>query len=727
MSNSQAFDRLHSAIQQWVWKQEWSELRDIQEQAIDLILQADTDVIISASTASGKTEAAFLPACSRLAQNRLPGVGILYISPLKALINDQYRRLESLCQAIDMFLTPWHGDISLSVKNRLKREPNGALLITPESLESLLLNSPGWCKQVFANLQYIIIDEFHAFLGTERGCQLQSLLHRVEFMLSRIVPRIALSATLGDMQQVARLLRPQTIFPYKIITSDTSHSDLMIQMRGYLSTLEESKNENAVSAMQNIIFDLYKLLRNNSNLIFANSRAKTEMIAANLYDLSEEHNVPNEFFPHHGSLSKELRESLEWRLQQNKLPTTAVCTMTLELGIDIGHVDSIAQVTAPHSVSSLRQRIGRSGRRDSPAVLRLFITEKELNSHSHMGDILRLESIQCMAMINLLLRKWYEPPDKQRYHFSTLVQQTMSVIGQYGGVRAEQLWALLCAGGPFKNIDQKLYTKLLRSLGEYDLIVQTHDGLLVLGKNGEGLIEHFTFYAAFNTPEEYRLQFNGKPLGTLPIINPLAEGQFIIFAAKRWEIVDIDPEKKVVFLVPATGGRPPTFDGQGQTIHDGIRQEMFRIYSSKQMPIYFNKMAQNFFNAAIESFHDFGLNKTTIVEQGNTLYLFPWLGDKTINTITMLLRGSGLKTDNFAGIVDIKHASVDELNKAIKNILATSRPSAYELASVIPDTIVEKYDHLLPKELRDLDYGSKFFDVDNAYNWLLQLNSKIGN
>lgn len=719
MSESRGFDRLHEGVQRWVWAQKWNALWDIQERAIEPILSAGCDVIISASTAAGKTEAAFLPACSRVAELSPNGIGILYISPLKALINDQYRRLQGLCDILGIPVTPWHGDVLRSVKDKQRKTPRGILLITPESLESLLLNQAGWCTQAFEGLSHIIVDEFHAFLGTERGCQLQSLMHRLEFLLRRTVPRIALSATLGEMQQVAHYLRPNKKLPCSIIESTSSRSDLKIQLRGYLAP--ESADEETPSAFDVITDDLYAILRGKSHLVFANSRARTEEIAADLADRCERDGVPNEFFPHHGSLSKEIRESLEARLQEEKFPTTAICTMTLELGMDIGSVDSIAQVTAPHSVASLRQRLGRSGRRGEAAILRLFIPEYEITAKSHLLDRLRLETFQCIAMINLLLRKWYEPAPANQYHLSTLVQQTLSVIGQYGGVRANQLSALLCDSGPFPLVDRALYATFLRALGERELITQTHDGQIILGHRGEKLVEHYTFYTAFNTPEEYRLECDGRVLGTLPIDKPLVIGQLVIFAGKRWEVLHVNAEKKLIMLKQAFGGRPPKFGGDGQMVHDIVRQEMLYVYQQSAVPIYLDKAAKAIFDEGIECFHILGLDKVNALQTGNTVHILPWLSDRITNTITVLLRGKGLTADCFAGVIDIRNSSIKSFQQAVQTILRGAKPAPSELANGVPNTIVEKHDPVLPKELRDLGYGARFFDVDGAWEWMDKL------
>ena len=719
MGESRGFGRLHVGVQRWVWAQNWTALRDIQERAIEPICAANCDVIISAATAAGKTEAAFLPACSRVAEMALKGMGILYLSPLKALINDQYRRLQDLGEILDLPITPWHGDVLQSAKNRQLKVPRGILLITPESLESLLLHRAGWCKQAFGVLSHVIVDEFHAFLGTERGCQLQSLLHRLEVLVQRIIPRIALSATFGDMQQVAHCLRPKGNLPCELITSTTSRSDLQIQLRGY--RVPARQDEETPSTMEHITDDLYRILRGKSNLVFANSRGRTEELSVMLAERCEQEGVPNEFYPHHGNLSKEIRESLEVRLQEETLPTTAICTMTLELGIDIGSVDSIAQVTAPHSVASMRQRLGRSGRRGEPAVLRLFIPEIEITAKSHLLDRLRLETVQCVAMINLLLQKWCEPAPLRQYHLSTLVQQTLSVIGQYGGVRADQLWQLLCNDGPFPSVDQAFYAAFLRALGQKELITQTQDGQLTLGVGGERVVGHYSFYTAFHTPEEYRLECEGRILGAIPIDKPLVVGQHVIFAGKRWKVLGVDVERKLVMLNRASGGRPPQFEGGGQAVHDAVRQEMRRVYDQQETPVYLEKTAKSLLAEGMACFHDLQLSQRKVLQVGGTIYLLPWLGDRITTTLAVLLRKEGLTADCAGGIIEVSGSSLGDFSHVVGAILGGAKPTPTELAERVPDTIVEKHDHFLPKELRDVGYGARFFDIDGAWQWLVSL------
>ncbi|MFC1468012.1 DEAD/DEAH box helicase, partial [Verrucomicrobiota bacterium] len=371
--------------------------------------------------------------------------------------------------------------------------------------------------------------------------------------------------------------------------------------------------------------------------------------------------------------------------------------------------------------ASLRQRLGRSGRRSDAAVLRMFIPEDELTAQSHVSDQLRLEIIQCVAMVNLLLKKWYEPPQVNQLHLSTLVQQTLSVIGQYGGVRANQLWALLCDSGVFGIVDQKLYATFLRSLGQQDLISQTHDGQIVLGAKGERYVGHFTFYTAFNTPEEYRLDCDGKALGTLPIDKPLIVGQHIIFAGKRWEVLHVDAEKKLIKLKRAIGGKPPKFEGGIQTVHDNVRQEMFRIYREQDEPIFLNKEAGNLFCEGLKHFDNLRLKNRNVLQNGESIHIIPWRGDQTVSTITALLRHQGLMAEDYGGIIDIRNCTTEQLKEVIDAILHGTMPTPSELAESVENTIIEKHDWILSEKLRTLSYGSRFFDIQSAKETLQKI------
>lgn len=315
-----------------MWAEQWEALRDVQEMAIPLILPADQDVIVAASTASGKTEAAFLPALTYLEQQTPVGL-IVYISPLKALINDQFGRLERLCEDLDIPVWPWHGDISSTSKQRFFKKPHGVVLITPESLEAMLCNRGTSVAGIFKHLAYFVIDELHAFIGSERGKQLQSLLHRIDTVVGRKVPRIGLSATLGDMQAAARFLRPAGTAA--IVDAPSDASELLLIIKGFEEPVPQKgeaddKKEKQELAPLAVAEHLFKILRGSNNLVFPNSRREVERYTHLLNELCEKGGVSREFWPHHGSLSKEIRYDTEAALKQKDQPATAVCTNTLE-------------------------------------------------------------------------------------------------------------------------------------------------------------------------------------------------------------------------------------------------------------------------------------------------------------------------------------------------------------------------------------------------------------
>lgn len=410
--DSSSFFLLDERIQNFIWKEGWESLRDAQEKAIPLILSADRDIIVAAATAAGKTEAAFFPALTHLL--RMVPVGlVVYISPLKALVNDQFARLERLCHQLEIPVWPWHGDISASTKVKFLRKPVGVLLITPESLEAFLCRRGTSVDTVFDKLAFFVVDELHAFIGSERGKQLQSLMHRIERVIGRQIPRIGLSATLGDMHLASGFLRPGKGELVSLIESKSARSELRILLKGYeepSSVHEEVGEASDPVTFRQIAEHLFERVRGANNLIFPNSRAEVERFTHLLKDLCRKNKVPDEFWPHHGSLSKEIRADTEAALKQKEFPATAICTNTLELGIDIGAVKSIVQIGSPPSVASLRQRLGRSGRRKGePSILRAYSVENELHDKCSLADELRLRTVKTTAMILLLLEGWFEP------------------------------------------------------------------------------------------------------------------------------------------------------------------------------------------------------------------------------------------------------------------------------------------------------------------------------
>jgi ATP-dependent Lhr-like helicase len=726
---SAGFERLHEQIQRWVWDQDWANLRDIQERAISPILDGGRDVIISATTAGGKTEAAFLPICSKVIAQPNGSVRALYISPLKALINDQFDRLDRLCEKLEIPVHRWHGDVSSSQKQQVLSDPAGILLITPESLEALFVLRGTAIAKLFGGLDFIVVDELHSFIGSERGQQLQSLLTRLEWVLRRRIPRIALSATLSDMELAAEFLRPGTALPCEILVSNDSGQEVRLQIRGYRVKSPDPaavRDRARVDPLDDAVVPmigahLFEVLRGKDNLIFANSRRNVEIYGDHLRRLCEQVRVPNEFWPHHGSLSKELREQAESVLKDTSVPASVVCTTTLEMGIDVGSVATIAQIGVPPSVAGLRQRLGRSGRRGEPSIMRIYIEEPEIEADSPPQDQLRAELVQTIAMVRLLIAKWCEPPNVGALHLSTLVQQLLSLIAQYGGAKAVEAWRVLCRDGAFPAVTEEVFIRLLRALGRHDLIIQSSDGTLLLGVKGERIVNHYSFYTAFVTPEEYHLVSGGHELGTLPISHPLSEGSYIIFAGQRWLVVGLDIERRIVNLEPSPAGRAPRFTGGSAEIHERIRQEMRIIYESTDVPPFLDPNACALLQEGREGYARYQLNEVSVVEYESNVALFCWSGDRVLDTLLVQLRDRDLPVERDGIAIIVNDIRGEVLMPHLRALAAQGPADAIELANTVANKLTEKHHLFLSEELLSIDYASSRLDPEGAWQAVVRV------
>ncbi len=715
---STSFDLLDERVKRWVWRQGWTGFREIQERAIPAILPGTKDVLLASTTASGKTEAAFLPLLSRAVQREASGFRILYVGPLRALINDQFRRLEPLVELLDLPVHRWHGDVSDARKKAALRHPSGVLLMTPESLEALFIRQGSAVASAFRGLEAIVLDEVHAYIGSERGAQLQSLLHRLELVTGRRLQRVGLSATLGEPTLACAFLRPGAEASVELVEAG-SGGDVGLLVRGFVrraSERGEADDRGDGFAAEAAVADwLADTLREGKNLVFANSRQRVEFYADALRRLGEQQHRQDLFFAHHGNLSRELREQVEKALKEDALPVHVVCTTTLELGIDIGDVKSIAQVGCPPSVASLRQRLGRSGRRTGRAELRCAAIENELQATSDLSDSLRVQLFQLVAMIELLLARWCEPPDLSGTHWSTLIQQVLSIIAERGGVQAAQLYRMLCADGPFRSVSSEDFVTLLRNLGQHALIEQASDGTLLPGKTGERLLDHFSFYAAFQTTEELRIEAGGRPLGTLSTMQPVAPGGLLVFAGRRWLIEAVDVEAKVVRVVPAAGGRPPLFEALGNAlVHDEVRRKMRALYEGTTTPRYLDDQAVRLFKSGRETFARLGLADRTYLASGDGTWLFHWSGDRVANTLDFLFRAEGYRVEQGAVAIRVEGANEAELRRALLKAAEEGLPHAAELLQSVMFIQREKWDQYVPTELLVREFGARMTDIDST-------------
>lgn len=720
MTTPPAFELLAEPIRQYLWGEQWERLRDVQERAIPVIVPGDRDVVIGAATAEGKTEAAFLPALTHLLQGDGKGL-IIYVSPLKALINDQFGRLERLCENLDIPVYPWHGDITSTSKRRFSQRPQGVLLITPESLEALFCNRGTAILSLFSAAKFIIIDELHAFIGTERGKQLQSLLHRLERVIARTVPRIGLSATLGDMGLAGGFLRPKG--DPVIVESAETTLNLMLLVKGYEEefTFKSGDDEAPEIAPREIAEHLFASMRGTNNLVFPNSRREVERYAHMLREMCEKANIVNQFWPHHGNLSKEIRAETEQALKRKDATATAICTSTLELGIDIGAVRSVAQIGPPPSVASLRQRTGRSGRRPGePTILRSYQIETALDERSDLAAQLRLSTFRTLATILLMTERWFEPPITSGMHLSTLVQQFMSLIAQYGGIQASAAYGILCSpGAPFEGLSKANFAALLRHMASLDLIMQDSSGLLLHGRVGEKIVNHYSFYAAFTSDEEYRIVTSGKTLGSLPVSQMLARGQRILFGGRTWLVDEVDDVQKVIAVSATKGGSPPLFSGGGGRVHTRVRERMRSLYQGKHEVNFVDTRARGFIEQGRNGYHRLELDDRFVLDQGSHVLVLTWLGDAGNEALACLLNASGADASAVELGVEVRKASdgKEDVMDRIRNVASHPAPRVGELLTRASNLQREKWDWALPASLLQESYASLYLGIDEAHAW----------
>lgn len=713
-----AFNLLDHRVQRQLYAMKWPSLRPIQVDAIKAYLGGSGHLMLMAETAAGKTEAAFLPVLSSIANEPTGSVRALYVGPLKALINDQFARAEDLCTHLDMPVHRWHGDVGATRKDALVKKPSGILLITPESLESLLVNRTSHLHNLFEGLRAIVIDELHAFLDGERGLHLASLLRRIARYRDPKQPEtrlIGLSATIGDQGIGQRYLSPDFPDRVEVIVDGGEGTEIRMRLHGYdghaliaQATVDPSDEDVTPEVFVDaaIAEDLVEHCRGHSNLVFANAKGDIEIIADTANEESRRAGLPESFLVHHGSLSKEVREDTEERMKSDR-PYTAICSSTLEMGIDIGSVRMVGQIGAPWSAASLKQRMGRSGRKPGEARrLRIYADCTVTPEPANPISLLPLELLQAIAVCELVREGWVEPPSAGGIDLSTLTHQVISTIAERGAARAADLYVSLCRQGPFRNIEAELFARLLRALGSSDIIEQGKDGLLILGLVGEKLRARRDFYAAFASRIEYAVLAGSRLLGTLPLNTLPATGDHIVFAARRWQVKHVDPERQEIHVEPAKRRKRPTFVSAGGSIHYRVVDRMMQILGNDAAVPYLDVPARKALTEARSQAktHQLAERRVLSITPKTTIWL-TWAGTAETRTYEALLASVGLESrSELVGLVC--SCSEDDLITTIRRWSASS-PDLLTLAKHVQPKCRGKYDDYLSDELLDEGIASQ--------------------
>ncbi len=476
----------------------------------------------------------------------------------------------------------------------------------------------------------------------------------------------------------------------------------------------EPGNREAPPALEAIAQDIADSALDCSSLVFANSRNMVEWQSQRLHQIAQERNMPYDpFLSHHGSLSKEVRETTERALKSGR-PATVLATSSLELGIDVGSVERVSQIDPPWTVSSLKQRMGRCGRRDGdPSVLRQFTIDSLPIREATLTILLYPTLLRGHALIDLLLEGILEPAGKTKLHLSTLVHQILSCVRQWGAVSPERLYTILCEKGPFRNIDRDLFAKVLRSLKVWDLIGQDSEGAIVLGKEGESVTEDYAFYAAFTSTDDYTVRCNENAIGLLPASELPKWGQHIILNGRRWRVDAIRHREKTVEVTAAEAGAVPRFGGDLGDIHTIVFKRMQHLLKGAVIPGYLDPNAARMLQAARETARGAGLTERGVLVSEGGVKWFPWVGTRALRTLRLFARLEKLESDEDGLCLSYKSVSEDRFIAHLQRMVSGD-VNPTELAALMEQKKLQKFDKFLDEKLLDQANGNDRLDLETA-------------
>ena len=712
---SDAFYRLAPFIQDFIYSNKWTELRSVQVAACEAIFDTDCNLLLSSGTASGKTEAAFLPVLTELYNKPSASVGVLYISPLKALINDQFKRLEQLILDSHIPVCKWHGDASLAKKNALIKNPSGILQITPESLESLIINKRGACIRLFSDLRFIIIDEVHHFMRDVRGVQVLCQLERLQNLIGYAPRRMGLSATLGDLRLAQNWLNTGTNRDCIAPVADEGKKSIKLFVQRFVKA-QNDEPTHADSGDRAHFEYLFKMTLDKKTIIFTNSREETEFVLSNLREIAIKHKAPDVYRVHHGNVSALLREQAEDEMKSSEEKIVTGATVTLELGIDVGSLDQVVQIGSPINVSSFVQRLGRCGRRGQiPQLLFTFVEEIQTTAADILGPI-NWGFVRLTAIIELYTKeKWIEPILPPRHPYSLLYHQTMSSLKSNGELSPAKLAQDILSLQSFKAITQEDFKLLLTHLIATEHIQKTEHGGLIIGRAGEKIVNHFNFYAVFMVPEYYLVKDENRSIGTVDKIYPV--GLRFSLAGMTWETVDVNVKAKVIFVKKVPGISVVDWDVDFKSeLHTVLVRKMRSILKEDGIYPYLSDSCKERLNEIRYLSRNSGILDQLVTPLSERKFaIFPWVGTRQLFTLhfTLLARGikSKLPWDTCIFLEVYFKGIASDLEDEIYDILR----SDFDLYSLpLPDKIgiLNKFNEYIPPQLLRKQFIEDFLDFE---------------
>jgi ATP-dependent Lhr-like helicase len=690
------FERLSGALQyQIVNTLGFRELRPVQQQAIDALVDGK-NVVVLAPTAGGKTEAAFFPLLSAMDTEDWRPVSVLYLSPIRALLNNQEERIGRYAATIGRRVFKWHGDTAASAKKRFLAEPTDILLITPESLEAMFISPRVPARELFAGLHTIIIDEIHAFADDDRGAHLSALMERLTRFCGRDLQRVGLSATVGNPDEILRWVQGSSQREAGIVDPGgpkRSPPDLSLDFVGSI--------ENAARVVQ-------MLHPGRKRLVFVDSRRQAEQLGNLLRGLEVMTYVS------HGSLAMSERRDAERAFHEGS-DCVIVATSALELGIDVGDLDHVLQLDAPSSVASFLQRMGRTGRRGGDANC-TFLATKETGV------------LQAAAIIQLYRDGFVEPVRPSRIAFHILAHQIMGLAVQHGGIPRGDLWAWLEGAAAFAGITADQRARVVDHMLAAGILAD-HEGKLWLGPEGErryGRANFRELYAVFDTPRLITVRSGPEDIGTvdaqfLTAIDSEAERGAFMLAGRAWQIVTVEWERGICVVKPAPSGRPPRWSGGPRFLGYALCQAMRRVLAGDFEDPAWSQRARNTMRT-LRAEHAFLHDEAApLLESAEQLEWWTFAGGGANVLLARMLEAElGEKVTSGNTSIRFKEKageSVVAVREAIRSIAERGGPTVDDAARFAIGASrgrLSKFDRCLPEDLLGRLIVEGVLDVEGA-------------
>ncbi len=735
------FERFPSFIREYIYSRAWKSLRSVQIEAAKTILETDHHLLLTSSTASGKTEAAFFPVLTELCESHTDGISVLYIAPLKSLINDQFERLGELLEESGISVTHWHGDVAQSRKKKLLEHPEGILQITPESLEAMLINRSNDIPRLFRGLRFVVLDEIHTLTGTDRGNQILCQLVRIERLIGHSPRRIGLSATVGDPQLAAKWLAAGTkrivdvpLFPKERIHWRLGMEHFLIQNPNFDQTTSVLDGKEQQRALLDAGYEYaYDCVKNQKALVFSNSREETEYVCATLRQIAKKRGEPDVFYIHHGNLSASLREEAERRMKNNDTFAVTCATVTLELGIDIGRLERIVQIDSPNSVSGFLQRLGRSGRREAPPEMMMVFREEEPLPNAPLPQLIPWSLIRAIAIVQLYIEeRFVEPPSGKKEPLSLLFHQTLSTLASSGELKVAVLAERILSMPPFEQVQKETYKALLVSMLNQDFLEMTDEKGIIVGLAGERLLNSFKFYAVFQDSEDFTVRCESEEIGT--ITTPPPVGDRFALAGRVWEVLELDSARRLVYVKSVEGKMEISWPGEYGEIHTKILERMKTVLMEDTVYPYLRGNAVARLEKARRVARNTGMTDRSLIYLGGyTWCLFPWLGTRSFRTLRKMIGriapSLGISGMDYEGcnylMFRMERGSGEEFLKYLHRTYADRRVLPIELVNPKELPLFEKYDEYIPGDLLRHAYSLDRLDMEEAIQRIEQMNRDL--